>query len=122
MTDDSIVKIRECCRNLEELDISDLVGISTEALLGLFITEGSTMALADEESELVDEVMNGNQRSVNGNGVHEEDDDDDVNAVAVVTPCATLSLTGSGTGSDNGGAGATTILMDPIGRTMRSIR
>ena len=52
----------------------------------------------------------------------EKIDDDDVNAVAVVTPCATLSLTGSGTGSDNGGAGATTILMDPIGRTMRSIR
>ena len=111
LTDVSIMKIREYCRNLEELDISDLVGISTEALLGLFIIDGSTIALADDEQELAEDMMNGN-RPGQGKGVHNGDDDDDgVNGVTAVTPASSMSLTA-----------ATNTFMDPIGRAMRSIR
>ena len=105
-----------------------MVGISTEALLGLFVTDGSTTALADEEQGLDDEMSNGNHRLGDGNGVN-DDDDDDVDAVTMVTPASNLSLASADTASlasaDAASSAATTTttpLMDPIGRTMRSIR
>lgn len=49
LTDRSIMKIRGCCRQLNELDVSDLSRISTEALLGLFID--GTMEVAQEDDE-----------------------------------------------------------------------